>query len=178
MPGAGKSTVATALSKCGFVVVTMGDCVREESIKRGLDPTDENLGKLMLDLRKEDGPAAIANLVAKKISKIYSEQNKSKFVVDGIRSNSEIDLLKEIGVVKIIGIHASTPIRFRHLKERSRTDAPSTMKDCELRDQRELEVGVSKAIALADEIIPNNDITVDELISKAQKIIKKWTNSF
>lgn len=177
MPGAGKSTVASSLSKEGYVVVTMGDCVREEASDRGLKPTDENLGKLMLDLRKENGPAAIAQLVANKISKIHSEQKKNKFIIDGIRSNSEIDLLKKIGIVKILGIHASAPIRFRHLQERSRTDAPSTMKECELRDQRELEVGVSKAIALADEIIPNNDITIEQLVSKARTIIKKWDNA-
>ncbi len=177
MPGAGKSTVASSLSKDGYVVVTMGDCVREEAFNRGLNPTDENLGKLMLELRKENGEEAIARLVANKISTIHSEQKKNKFIIDGIRSNSEINLLKKLGEVKILGIHASATNRFRHLKERSRSDAPSTMKECELRDRRELEVGVSKAIALADEIIPNNDIPIDKLISKARAIIKKWDKS-
>jgi dephospho-CoA kinase len=51
MPGAGKSSVASFLKEKGFEVVTMGDVVREEAERQGLEPTDINLGKMMLKLR-------------------------------------------------------------------------------------------------------------------------------
>ena len=48
MPGAGKSMVAAFLKEKGFAIVTMGDAVREEAKRQKLDPTETNLGKLML----------------------------------------------------------------------------------------------------------------------------------
>lgn len=66
MPGAGKSTVATILHNDGFSVITMGDVIREEAIRQNLEMSDSNLGNLMLNLRKNMGPAAIAYLILKK----------------------------------------------------------------------------------------------------------------
>ena len=57
MPGAGKSTVATILHNDGFSVITMGDVIREEAIRQNLEMNDSNLGNLMLNLRKNMGPA-------------------------------------------------------------------------------------------------------------------------
>jgi len=48
MPGAGKSSVASFLKEKGFTVVTMGDVIREEAKRQGLEPTDINLGNMML----------------------------------------------------------------------------------------------------------------------------------
>ena len=175
MPGAGKSTVAEALIKTNdFILINMGDCVREEVLRRNLELTDKNLGNLMLELRKKMGQGAIANLIVDKIKKDYSLN--SNFVIDGVRSIHEIDVLKNLGTVKILAIHASLSTRFDHLQIRSRSDAPSSMNDCMTRDKRELSVGVSEAIAFADEMISNNDITIDELCSISKSIIQKWLN--
>ncbi|MGH9912418.1 MAG: AAA family ATPase, partial [Nitrososphaeraceae archaeon] len=56
MPGAGKSTVADSLKDKGFLVITMGDVIREEASRLKLDLNDTNLGKLMVKLREEFGP--------------------------------------------------------------------------------------------------------------------------
>ncbi len=53
MPGAGKSTIANGLKSKNFKIIKMGDSVRDEAKKRNLEPTGENLGKLMLELRKK-----------------------------------------------------------------------------------------------------------------------------
>ena len=91
-----------------------------------------------------------------------------------IRSVHEIDLLKKIGVVKILSIHGSIDTRIRHLKDRSRSDAPSTLKECLIRDKRELSVGLSEAIAFADEIISNNEISLHQLKEQAKQISRNW----
>ncbi|MGD1838532.1 MAG: nucleoside monophosphate kinase [Nitrososphaeraceae archaeon] len=175
MPGAGKSTVAQALIKNDdFILINMGDCVREEVSRRNLELTDKNLGSLMLELREKMGQGAIANLIVDKIKKDYTFN--FKFVIDGVRSIHEIEVLKNLGTVKILAIHASLPTRFDHLKLRSRSDAPSSMTDCVSRDKRELSVGVSEAIAFADEMISNNDITIDELCTISKSIVQKWLN--
>ena len=176
MPGAGKSTIAESLRKKGFYVIAMGDVIREEAKRRNLDPCDNNLGKLMLKLRDDLGPGAIAHLILRKINR---EDNSTvrNIVIDGIRGIAEVEILKRVGCVKLLAIHASTDKRFTHLKQRARSDDPSAVEEFASRDKRELTVGISEAIALADETLSNNDLTVDQLKEEAFKTIKKWIGS-
>lgn len=171
MPGAGKSTIANGLKSKGFDVINMGDAVRAEAKKRNLEPTGKNLGKLMLELREKNGPGAIAELITEQITK-----SNTVIVIDGIRSNAEIDVLRKIGIVKILAIHASTDTRYSFLTKRGRSDDPQNQETFNERDAREIGVGVSNSIALADESISNNNMTINELIDTAYKIIKGWIN--
>lgn len=173
MPGAGKSTIASSLKEKGFPVITMGDVVREEANRQNLEPTDYNLGSLMLKLRKDLGPGAIAHLILRKMERDYNN-NIDVIIIDGIRSMPEVEVLKSIGYVKLLAIHASTNTRFTYTKERARPDCPSSIQDFVVRDKRELTVGISEAIALADETLSNNDLTIEELKEKGFEIIQKW----
>lgn len=169
MPGAGKTTVARALKANGFRIITMGDVVREEAMRQGLEQDDINLGKLMLKLRKTLGPGAIAHLVVQKM-----QRDSSMLVaVDGLRSMPEVEVLKKHGVAKILGIHAPKEARFRFLKGRSRKDAPKTEDEFMTRDKRELDVGIVEAISYADSII-TNDRTIKQLQEKALEIVSRW----
>ncbi len=170
MPGAGKSTIATALKSKGFEKINMGDAVRAEAKKRNLEPTDENLGKLMLELREKNGAGAVAELIQPQI--INSVSNV--VVIDGIRSNAEIDVFKKIGTVKILSVDSSADTRYKFLQERGRSDDPKTRDVFDKRDSREIGVGLGSSIALADESISNNNLTKDELIETAYKIIQSW----
>ena len=175
MPGAGKSSVADSLKERGFYVISMGDVVREEARLQNMELTDNNLGNIMLKLRKEMGPGAISHLIAKKTR--CEDNNLSKIVIiDGIRSIHEVEILKDIGNVKLLAIHASVDTRFKHIKQRARSDKPLNEEDFVVRDKRELTVGISEAIALSDESISNNNLTIEELKEKAYEIIQKWIN--
>jgi dephospho-CoA kinase len=171
MPGAGKSSVASFLKEKGFAVVTMGDVVREEAKRQGLEPTDINLGKMMLKLRQDLGPGAVGHMVLQKLARDGSSSN---VVIDGIRSIAEVEVLKKVGHVRLLAIHASQDTRFKHLKERGRADAPSDGNEFVGRDKRELSVGVSEAIALANDMISNNDLTLEQLKLRAYDIVKEW----
>ncbi len=173
MPGAGKSTIASSLKEKGFPVITMGDVVREEANRQNLEPTDYNLGSLMLKLRRDLGPGAIAHLILRKMERDYNN-NIDVIIIDGIRSMPEVEVLKSVGYVKLLAIHASTNTRFTYTKERARPDCPSSIQDFVVRDRRELSVGISEAIALADETLSNNDLTIEELKEKGFEIIQKW----
>jgi dephospho-CoA kinase len=180
MPGAGKSTVASSLKEKGFLVITMGDVIREEAIRLKFDLNDTNLGKLMVQLREEFGPGAVAELVVKKIdSTLMSKRNgdKAVLIVDGIRSIAEVTVLSRVGQVRLLAIHASSDVRFIHLKERGRTDAPLAQRDFMERERRELDVGISEVIALADEVISNNRLTISQLKANAYEVVMKWINS-
>ncbi len=171
MPGAGKTTIAEALIPRGFDKITMGDAVRAEAKRREIEPTGENLGRLMLELREKNGPGAVAELVKDKILNSKSDV----VLVDGVRSLAEIDVLKKIGTVKVLAIHASGDTRFKFLTGRGRSDAPADRNDFSKRDSREMGVGMSESIALADETISNNNLTIEQLVEMAYKIIKGWT---
>ena len=175
MPGAGKSTLAELLFRKGIPVVIMGDAVREAAQRANLEMTDANLGKLMIKLRKEKGSGAIAYLVLDKIrSIILSSPRVKAVIVDGIRNIEEMKVLESLGTVKLLAIHGCSLVRFKHVKARARADAPDKEDDFSERDRRELTVGISEAIALADESISNNTITVDQLGQLGLAIIEKW----
>jgi dephospho-CoA kinase len=170
MPGAGKSTIAEGLKLKGYDIINMGNTVRTEAKKRNLDPTGTNLGKLMLEIREKNGPGAIAELVIPEI-----ENSKSNvIIIDGIRSNAEIDVLKKYGIVKLLAIHASIDKRFEFLQKRGRSDDPKTKENFKERDTRELGVGISNSIALSDDAITNNNKSKEELIEASFEKIQGW----
>ena len=170
MPGSGKSSIISALKASGLEALNLGDGVRAEAKRRNLEPTGDNLGKLMLELREKNGPGAIAELLTEPI-----KNSKAKvIVIDGVRSTAEIEVLKNVGSVKLLSIDASTDTRYKFLSARGRSDDPTTMEKFEERDKRELGVGIGESIAIADETIVNSDITLDELTERAYKVIEKW----
>ena len=170
MPGAGKSTIATGLKEKGYEIINMGDAVRREAKNRNLEPTGQNLGKLMLELREKNGQGAVAELVKPIIENSISDV----IIIDGIRSSPEIEVLRKFGTVKLLAIHASTDTRFGYLQKRGRSDDPKTKENFQERDDRELGVGISNPIALSDDAISNNNLTKEELIEEAFMKIEKW----
>jgi len=173
MPGSGKSTIVSALKARGLEALNLGDGVRAEAKRRNIEPTGDNLGKLMLELREKNGPGAIAILLTEPIKNSQSKV----IIIDGVRSTAEIEVLKNVGSVKLLSIEAAADTRYKFLSSRGRSDDPTTREKFEERDNRELGVGIGKSIAIADEAIVNSDITLDELIERAHKVIEKWINT-
>ena len=173
MPGSGKSTIVSALKARGLEALNLGDGVRTEAKRRNIEPTADNLGKLMLELREKNGLGAIAELL---IEPIKNSQSKV-IIVDGIRSTAEIEVLKNVGSVKLLSIEAAADTRYKFLSSRGRSDDPTTREKFEERDNRELGVGIGESIAIADETISNSNITLDELTELAYKVIEKWIDT-
>ena len=170
MPGAGKSTIVSKLKEEGYETFSLGDGVRAEAKRQNLEPTGENLGKLMLELREKNGPGAIAELLRGSIQ----ESTHEIIIIDGIRSIHEINVLKETGNVKLLAVNAAADTRFNFLRERKRSDDPLTREKFEERDNREIGVGLEKIIELADESIENNNVTINQMVESAIKIFQKW----
>lgn len=170
MPGAGKSTAAKALVQRGWKRVVMGDVIRAETVRRGLEPDAKNTGAVMKELREKNGPSAVAELCLAEIEKA----GKSRVVVDGIRSMAEVDAFRKKADLLLVGVHASRARRFELLKERGRSDDPLTEEMFLQRDRRELGVGIGEAIALADEVISNQHRTSENLATEIEKIVERW----
>jgi len=162
MPGSGKSLVVDVAKEQNYEVISMGDVVREETSRRKLELTPENVGKVMLALRREEGPAVVAKRCLPRIAAAKG----SKIIVDGIRSLDEVDELKRnLAKFTHIGVHAGPETRFQRLFNRARPDDPKNWEDFNERDMRELSVGLGNAIAMAERMIinqgPINAVKVD-----------------
>ena len=154
MPGAGKSLFVEAATKLGYAIVVMGDVIRQETLKRGLELTPQNVGKVMLLLREEGGSCVIAEKCIPKIE----EQTSQKVVVDGLRSLYEADTFKaHFSKFTLVAVHASPEKRFKRLNCRGRSDDPKNWAVFHERDMRELSVGLGNVIAMAEQIIVNDN---------------------
>jgi dephospho-CoA kinase len=175
MPGAGKSTAAKALEARGFKKIVMGDVIREETRRRGLEPDEKNTGKVMLELREKYGPGAVAEVCLPSLKAM----KEKVVVVDGVRSFAEVEVFAREGgrLVKLLAIHASRDRRFKLLTERGRSDAPASRASFDERDLRELSIGVGGAVALADEIISNERATPEELENRAVELVDWWVST-
>ncbi|MEM1566598.1 MAG: AAA family ATPase [Candidatus Bathyarchaeia archaeon] len=174
MPGAGKSVVVNVAMANGYGVVVMGDEVRNEAKKRGLEPTPENLGRIMLELRRLEGEAAIAKRCIPKIAAM----TENKVVVDGIRSLAEVEeFRRNFPKFVLVAVHASPETRFNRLFHRRRSDDPKSWEVFHERDMRELSVGLGNAIALAEYMIVNEE-GLDAIKRRAAEVLRgieaKW----
>lgn len=174
MPGAGKAAVKAAAESMGFSVVVMGDEIREETGRRGLESTPENIGKVMLQLREEGGASTVAQRC---IPKIESAETSVVFV-DGVRSLDEVDEFKKhFQNIALIAVHSSPETRFQRLSKRKRSDDPEGWNVFDQRDLRELSVGQGDVIAVADYMIVNEG-TYEEFKAEVREVLKavvqKW----
>ncbi|MBS7657853.1 MAG: AAA family ATPase [Candidatus Bathyarchaeia archaeon] len=168
MPGSGKSLISEAAINLNFPVYSCGDVIREEAIKNNLSLTHENLSKIMIEIRKKNGEAAV---VKKIIPKIMNNEGNI-IVVEGIRSRAELEELKKYFNVKVLAVHASPKVRFERLKTRGRSDDPKTYMEFSLRDEKELKLGIGEAIALADKMLINED-SIEKFFYMALNVLKE-----
>jgi dephospho-CoA kinase len=158
MPGSGKSLVVETARALGYDIVVMGDVIRQETSKRGLELTPQNVGKVMLELRAEGGNYVIAQKCIPKIE----EQTSRKVFIDGLRSLYEADIFKEhFAKFVLVAVHAPPEVRFNRLSRRGRSDDPPNWTVFHERDTRELGVGLGNTIAMAEKILIN-DGTVEQ----------------
>ena len=170
MPGAGKSTVARHLATSGLQSIAMGDMIREETKRRDLYPDDKNMGMVMRELREKYGAGAVAELCLRHVNSMKVEV----VVVDGIRSIAEVELFRGTARVKLLAVWASPQRRFKLLSERGRTDDPQNLESFNARDERELSIGLGGAIALADDVVSNERISIQELGATAMTLVGGW----
>jgi len=168
MPGAGKGVAAQAGKELGYEIFVLGDVIREETERRGLEPTPQNMGNVMLDVRKSEGPAVVAKRLIPKIQ----STSTSTVMVEGIRSIDELNELKSKFLVILVVIHASPKTRYTRLLERNRSDDPKDVETFEKRDFRELDVGLGHVLSLADLVLVNEG-TITELQSAFKNACSK-----
>jgi dephospho-CoA kinase len=167
LPGSGKSTALEAIAELGTIIM-MGDVIRNEAKKIGLLPTDENLGRIAKELRKNGGD----EIVAEKCVELIKDNMKSPIFIDGIRSMAEIKVFRKYWNFLVIAIVADEQLRYEWIGNRARIDDSSKKSDIKERDLREIGFGLEEVIKNADYIIENNSNLIDLKIKTKTLIMK------
>ena len=167
LPGSGKSTVIEAIEDLGLVI-TMGDVIRNEAKKKGLEPTDENLGKIAKEIRVEGGP----DIVAEKCVELIKEQNTKVIFIDGLRSMAELKVFRKSWNVPVVVTKLPKEIRFKRLASRGRSDDPNTIEDLKVRDEREIGFGVQEVIDKAEHFL-STEPSIETVIKQARELVQK-----
>ncbi len=155
MPGSGKTVFANMAKKMALHVISMGDVVRMEAARRGLSANPNSLSQLAVELRRERGPTAVAELAMELLLPSQAEI----VVVEGVRSLEEVNFFKDFfEKVVVVSIHSSPKTRFSRVVARRREDDPVKWEEFVERDCRELELGIGSVIALSDYILLNEDM--------------------
>ena len=171
MPGAGKAVASNTAKELDIPVFVCGDVLREEAKIRKIVATPENFGKLMFQMRRDEGPSVMIKRLLPRIS-----EAKSKIImVEGLRSIDELESLMNNFEVKLLAIHANPKQRFQRLIDRGRGDDPKTIGEFNNRDARELSLGVGSVIALADYLIMN-DSTLEIFQQKLMDFFKNMVS--
>jgi len=154
MPASGKSEAARIAAEMGIPVINMGDVIRKEVLRRGLEPNDSNTGMVATQLRKCEGMDAVAKRCVSQIR----EAGSDLVVVDGVRGIAEVECFRlEFGKGFIlISIYAPLEIRFSRVQKRGRSDDMNSIEGLRNRDERELSWGMGEAIEASNIEIENN----------------------
>lgn len=145
MPGSGKEEVVRVARRLGYTVVRMGDVVREEAARRGLQLTDEAVGGMAHQERVDHGFGIWAE---RTVPRIVGE----RVLVDGLRGKAELDVFRRSfgDRLRVVAVHASPRTRHERMSERRRADDAATAEALRIRDGRELGWGLGDVIATAD----------------------------
>ncbi len=121
LPGSGKGEASKIAREMGLAVVVMGDVIRQEAARQGLEPTDQNLGRIGNSLREKEGPEAIA----KRTLEMARRTGRELVVVDGLRSGAEAEFFRsQAEEFYLVEVQAAAETRLGWLEKRGRPDDP------------------------------------------------------
>lgn len=156
LAGSGKGEAAAVARDLGIPVVTMGDVIREECRRRGLDPADHH-GEVAQALREEEGSLAIAERSLPMVEDALEEEGI--VLVDGLRSGEEAERFAERFGTDFVLVAVTAPFEARRerIADRGRdAGADEGGESLAERDERELGFGMGEAIEDADVTIEND----------------------
>ena len=169
MPFSGKSEAVQIAKDMNIPIIRMGDTIWDETKNRGLELTDQNVGKIANDMRKEHGMDIWAQ---RTFEKIKSMKDKKLLVIDGVRNIEEIEFLENnLGKdFLLIAVQVSDEERYKRAMSRGREDDSLDINKIKERDRREISWGLDVVIASAD-IVVSNEGCIDDFRNEIKKIL-------
>jgi len=171
LPGSGKGEAAAVAEDAGVPVVSMGDVVREECRRRGLDPADHH-GEIAQTLREEDGLDAIAQRTLPPVREHLEDHDT--VLIDGIRSAVEVERFREAfgEDFLLVSVEAPFDLREERIIDRGRDNVDEDGEPLEVRDERELGFGMGDAMDDADVTIENTG-TLEAFQERVRELLEE-----
>jgi dephospho-CoA kinase len=171
LAGAGKTTAATYLSTLtSGRFLYLGKTVLNEVGARGLSKTPESERQVRIDLRRQNGPAALAIPYLDEVAECL--RNGIPVFIDAIFVREEFDLLRSRvpdSPARLLAIDASFATRQARLARRSeRTFSADELRK---RDNTELTVLRTDAVIAAADYTISNEQTFDEFYSRLAEFV-------
>jgi dephospho-CoA kinase len=166
MPGSGKDELVEVAHQMGLATLKMGDLVRDETRRRGLALTNQNVARVASEERDKHGAGIWAQRAIPKLT-------ETKMLVDGCRSDSEVTVFRHhFGDLFVLGIYSSPEHRYDRMARRARGDDGADLQEFYDRDRRELKWGIGNAFTLADGMLINEG-TLDGFRGVARTTLEK-----
>ncbi len=167
MPAAGKEEFQRVAAEEGYVIVRMGDVVRDEARRRGLPITDAAIGSMAHEERRKHGATVWAE-------RTIPHVRADRVCIDGLRSPAELATFRGIfgHELVVFAVTASPETRWQRVQRRRREDDAHTWEEFLARDARERGWGLEDVIASADVTIVNEG-TLDALYAAVRKALRE-----
>lgn len=151
---AGKDTVADFLERRGFERHSLSDVLREELRVRGVPITRTALIDVGRELRRNEGPAVLAERMKKLI-------RTERVALVSVRSPAEVKALRGVEGFHLLSVEAPVEVRFRREIERKREGPAPTLDEFMALEKREDTADsnaqqLSATIAMADRVVAND----------------------
>jgi dCMP deaminase len=171
--GSGKSAVVSFLAGASFVPLSLSDVIRAELATRGVEETRERMISLGNEIRRAEGPDALARRLT---SRITQDRN---YVIDSIRHPAEVQALREISRdFRLIWIEARENVRLGRIQSRARGGDPAdigSLREFESRERTgvdQVAQNLDAVRAIADERI-DNDGSLEELHEAVRTFLRR-----
>jgi dephospho-CoA kinase len=176
MPGSGKSEAMEVAKARGIPVVRMGDLIWEEVERQGRPRDAHHVGEVANAMRASHGKDVWAIRTVERVRKVA--HGHRLVLIDGIRSNDEVETFRrELGHdFVLVAIHTDPEHRFERMARRARADDSADVSILRARDEREMNWGIARTIALADEMVVN-DTTLDEFRRRVAALLDRYART-
>lgn len=128
----GKGEVLDFLGECGFVCLSLSDVIREELKRRNLAETRAEMIELGNELRRSEGPGALAKRL---LARMRSDRNHA---IDSIRHPAEVEAFRKGGFeFRLLWVQADEQVRLARIRERNRPGDPESLETLRALEMRE-----------------------------------------
>ena len=162
MPGSGKGEVSKLANQNGIPVLSMGDMIRAEAERRGLEETPGNIGLVVVSLRSQFGEQILAERLVPSVEAL-SHTSAPIIIIEGIRGTAEADVFKQQWgeLFSLLAIVSDEDTRWQRILLRGRGE-DGDRQDFATRNTRERKWGLGDLIENAEYKIENNS-TLEQL---------------
>ncbi len=172
LPGSGKGEFALVMERNDIPILSMGDMVRAEVSRLGIEESPGIFGEVAAQLRAEFGDDVLAKRLCDAVDELLHKNDL--ILIEGLRGTAEFDLFSSRWGKKFstIAITASRETRFERTQTRGRSE-DGDISAFEVREKRETGWGLDILIDNA-QITISNESNLEDFHTRCQD----WLHEF